>query len=160
MMVLAPASFAPCTTLSPTPPQPTTSTVEPDAWEDAGGSAASVRYYQGVLMVRAPDYIHRQIGGYPFAARPAGAQFSDSGTGGRYVMFTGALSDVQLKGVATAKIRGTAGGSGGATTAGATAGPAPAKSDANAKPKDGDAKSSTTTPPEDPKSGSSSTNKP
>jgi hypothetical protein len=38
MMVLAPASFAPCTTLRPTPPQPTTSTVEPDstlAWRMA-----------------------------------------------------------------------------------------------------------------------------
>ena len=29
MMVRAPASLAPCTTLSPTPPQPTTSTDEP-----------------------------------------------------------------------------------------------------------------------------------
>ena len=29
MIVCAPASFAPCTTLRPTPPQPTTSTVDP-----------------------------------------------------------------------------------------------------------------------------------
>lgn len=44
--------------------------IEPDQWEAVGGTAASVRYYQGSLIIRAPDYVHRQIGGYPFAVRP------------------------------------------------------------------------------------------
>lgn len=45
-------------------------TVEPDAWIDNGGDAATIRFYQDVLIIRAPDYIHRQIGGYDFAPRP------------------------------------------------------------------------------------------
>ncbi len=44
--------------------------VESDSWEDNGGDAASIRYYQGTLIIRAPDFIQRQIGGYPFATRP------------------------------------------------------------------------------------------
>ncbi|MHC4832532.1 MAG: hypothetical protein ACYTFH_01315 [Planctomycetota bacterium] len=56
-------------------------TVEPESWVDNGGDAATIRYYQGVLIVRAPDFIQRQIGGYPFApraprvARPAGGRY-------------------------------------------------------------------------------------
>ena len=45
-------------------------TVEPFAWESAGGSYATLRYTSGVLIVRAPDYVHRQIGGYRFVIRP------------------------------------------------------------------------------------------
>jgi uncharacterized membrane protein YgcG len=56
-------------------------TVEPESWVDNGGDAATIRYYQGVLIVRAPDFIQRRIGGYPFApraprvARPAGGRY-------------------------------------------------------------------------------------
>jgi len=58
------------------------SNIEPDQWVDNGGDAASVRFYQGHLIVRAPDYIHRKIMGYPFwprASFPAGG----GGNGGR-----------------------------------------------------------------------------
>ncbi len=68
--------------------------VEPDAWVDNGGDWASIRYYQGTLIVRAPDYIQRQIGGYPFATRPV--RQSVQSVGRRYVTFTGAVSNVQL----------------------------------------------------------------
>lgn len=40
--------------------------VEPDQWTDNGGDGASIRHYSGHLMIRAPDYIHRQLLGYPF----------------------------------------------------------------------------------------------
>lgn len=40
--------------------------VEPDQWIDNGGEAASVRAWNGQLIVRAPDYVHRQINGYPY----------------------------------------------------------------------------------------------
>lgn len=36
-------------------------TVEPDVWRDNGGSA-SIRYFQGKLLVNAPLYVHSQIG--------------------------------------------------------------------------------------------------
>lgn len=49
--------------------------VEPNEWLDNGGSAASIREYRGTLMVRAPDYIHRQLGGYDFwPSTPRGAR--------------------------------------------------------------------------------------
>ncbi len=41
-------------------------TVEPEQWADAGGSAATWRDLRGSLIVNAPDYIHRQINGYPW----------------------------------------------------------------------------------------------
>ena len=40
--------------------------VEPDQWIDNGGEAASIRAWNGQLIVRAPDYVHRQINGYPY----------------------------------------------------------------------------------------------
>ncbi len=71
-------------------------TVEPDAWDIAGGEYATVRYYQGTLIIRAPDYIHRQIGGYPFVLRPIGQSLSSAGM--RYVTFSGSMSNVELVG--------------------------------------------------------------
>jgi hypothetical protein len=38
------------------------STIEPDIWQANGGPTASVRYYNGRLIVNAPMYVHRQIG--------------------------------------------------------------------------------------------------
>lgn len=40
--------------------------VEPDQWVDNGGEAATIRAWNGQLIVRAPDYVHRQINGYPY----------------------------------------------------------------------------------------------
>lgn len=42
------------------------SNVEPDQWTDNGGEAATIRFYGGTLIVNAPDYVHRQINGYPY----------------------------------------------------------------------------------------------
>jgi len=72
-----------------------TEIVEPDAWETRGGDQASIRYYTGALIIRAPDFIHRQIGGYPFAIRPTrGPQVSTMDL--RYVTFSGSLSNVEI----------------------------------------------------------------
>jgi len=40
--------------------------VETEQWQDNGGDGGTIRYFQGALLVNAPDYIHRQIGGYTF----------------------------------------------------------------------------------------------
>ena len=40
--------------------------IEPDQWVDNGGDAASITEWNGAFIIRAPDYIHRQIAGYPF----------------------------------------------------------------------------------------------
>lgn len=42
------------------------SNVEPDQWTDNGGEAATIRFYGSTLIVNAPDYVHRQINGYPY----------------------------------------------------------------------------------------------
>jgi hypothetical protein len=40
--------------------------VESEQWSDNGGEAATIRHYNGTLIVNAPDYVHRQIVGYPY----------------------------------------------------------------------------------------------
>ena len=61
--------------------------VEPDSWVDNGGEAASVRYYQGTLIIRAPDFIQRQIGGYPFATKPVRRSSPTARSARRHVTF-------------------------------------------------------------------------
>ena len=51
-----------------------TQTIEPEQWDTNGGDGASMRIYKEQLLVRAPDYIQRQIGGYDFmGGRRAGS---------------------------------------------------------------------------------------
>ena len=38
-------------------------TIEPDIWRGNGGEYGSVRYYRGMLVVKAPEFVHLQIGG-------------------------------------------------------------------------------------------------
>ena len=84
--------------------------VEPDAWVDNGGDVATIRYYQGVLIVRAPDYMHRELGGYPFAAQPrmSAAATAES----RYVSFNAPVSIIQNVKFRPVTVTGAAGGSG------------------------------------------------
>ncbi|MAJ45865.1 MAG: hypothetical protein CMJ57_00880 [Planctomycetaceae bacterium] len=59
--------------------------IEPDAWEDY----AQIRYYQGNYIIRAPDWLHRQIAGYPYAPqRPSGSSASGTASERRYVIFS------------------------------------------------------------------------
>lgn len=43
-----------------------TQLVEPEEWIDGGGEGGTIRYYNGNLLVNAPDYMHRQINGYTY----------------------------------------------------------------------------------------------
>lgn len=50
------------------------SIVDPFQWEENGGEGGSIRYFRGSLIINATDYLHRQVGGYPFSpatVRPA-----------------------------------------------------------------------------------------
>ncbi len=112
-----------------------TETVEPDAWDLKGGEWATIRYYQGTLIIRAPDYIQRQIGGYPFAVRPVNT--AQAPTARRYVTFTGGISDVSLTGLRTATTTGAVGGTNSTGSGNQSAPPqpaAPAKPAKSAKP--------------------------
>jgi uncharacterized membrane protein YgcG len=81
------------------------SLVEPDVWMDE--TAASMRYYDGNLIIRAPDYVHRQIGGYGMLP-PA----SSVPKAGRYVDLTAPMGFQQLTGFTPATVGGAAGGGG------------------------------------------------
>lgn len=64
--------------------------VEPEQWLDNGGEAGSIRHYRGSLIVRAPDYIHRQLVGYPWW--PAEFQSVRTVNGRRYVTLSAPTS--------------------------------------------------------------------
>jgi len=57
--------------------------IEPDQWLDNGGDGANIRFFRGNLIISAPDYIHRQINGYPWW--PSGSYYSSVQAAPRYV---------------------------------------------------------------------------
>jgi len=80
---------------------------EPESWDNY----ASIRYYQGVFIVNAPDFVHRQINGYKFAAiRPKSSSTASSAK--RYVTFTSGVTIVQNDGFDSATVKGAAGTAG------------------------------------------------
>jgi hypothetical protein len=73
--------------------------VEPTQWVDNGGDAASIRYWQGNLIVNAPDYVHRGINGYPWwPARSTVVSARPEGT--RWVTLDQDSNIAQLEGIA------------------------------------------------------------
>ena len=64
-------------------------TIEPDQWVDNGGEAGTIRELRGTLFVNAPDYMHRQIFGYPWW--PARAQSTKYVKDRRYVTLDGSF---------------------------------------------------------------------
>lgn len=81
-------------------------TVEPEAWLSGW---ATMEYFQGSLLVKAPDYVHRALAGYPFAPTPQ----SGAAHGGRYVTMTVPFTASQVQGFGGASVSGAAGTSGG-----------------------------------------------
>lgn len=41
-----------------------TTLVETEQWQENGGEAGSIRFFQGHLIINAPDYMHRGVNGY------------------------------------------------------------------------------------------------
>jgi len=37
-------------------------TIEPEIWQQLGGQHASIKFFNGRLIVKAPRYVHEQIG--------------------------------------------------------------------------------------------------
>lgn len=95
--------------------------VEPEAWIN---DWAFIDYTQGCLVVRAPDFVHRSLGGYDFLPPPR--MVNQSGTG-RYVSMSVPMSFSQLRGFTPASVSGSAGGSGfgGNGSGGSGGGPTP-----------------------------------
>ena len=83
------------------------SLVEPEAWEN---DWATIDYTHESLVVRAPDYVHRALGGYSFLA-PSRLE-KQRGTG-RYVSMTVPMTFSQLQGFSPASTSGSVGGGAG-----------------------------------------------
>ncbi len=75
-----------------------TQLIETEQWTDNGGTGGTIRFYQGTLMVNAPDYMHRQINGYPYW--PATAQQATVVQGRRWVSLNLDTAASQLEGLA------------------------------------------------------------
>lgn len=82
--------------------------VEPEQWFGTGGTGASIRAWQGTLIVNAPDYVHRQLNGYTFWPR---RQTSYSMAGGRrYVAFGTDTGTSTIDGFANQEVSAVVGG--------------------------------------------------
>lgn len=98
-----------------------TQLVEPEQWEENGGSGGSIRFFQGSLIVNAPDYMHRQLNGYPYWPSRA-TRFAMAKDGRRYVTLgvdtaIGTLNDIRNVPV-TGVVPGQQGPGGGGTPGG------------------------------------------
>jgi hypothetical protein len=83
--------------------------VESDQWIDNGGDGGSLRYWQGTLIVNAPDYMHRAMNGYPYwpsSATVAGV----SPEGRRWVSMTVDTSISKIEGFAQEEVSAVVGG--------------------------------------------------
>ncbi len=88
-----------------------TAIVETEQWQRSGGDGGTITVYQNTLVIRAADYMHRQIDGYRFW--PSRSQ-SASGTGARrYVTFTLDTGISTVDGFAQQPVTATTGGDGG-----------------------------------------------
>ncbi|MBX3363277.1 MAG: hypothetical protein KF866_00810 [Phycisphaeraceae bacterium] len=83
--------------------------VEPEQWVDNGGTGGSIRYWQGNLIVNAPDYMHREIIGYPWwPARSTRVAVSPSGR--RWVTLSQDSQIAKLVGVENEPVSAVVGG--------------------------------------------------
>lgn len=88
-----------------------TELVEPEQWIDNGGDAATIRYWQGSLIVNAPDYVHRQIIGYSWWPRSARTSSAAGKTvQRRYVTIGGSFEHATVDGFAEIPVTGIVGG--------------------------------------------------
>lgn len=71
-----------------------TSIVEPDQWETLGGEGGSIRYFRGHLLINAADYLHRQVGGYPFAPARSRGGAAPGAISSAYGSASGGLASV------------------------------------------------------------------
>jgi hypothetical protein len=81
---------------------------EPEQWIENGGEGGSMRYWQGALIVNAPDYMHRAINGYPYW--PAEGTQRQVVNGRRYVTLDGDTGVSRLNGVGQQPVSAVVGG--------------------------------------------------
>lgn len=83
--------------------------VEPDQWIDNGGDAATIRQWRGALIITAPDYVHRQINGYPFWPSES-LVVGQNAQGHRWVMLNTDTGLSKIGGIANQPVSAVVGG--------------------------------------------------
>jgi len=73
------------------------SIVDPLQWERNGGNGGSMRYFRGSLIINASDFLHRQVGGYPFVtSRRQSTRQASLTRAPRYVTLTGRFGFAEI----------------------------------------------------------------
>jgi hypothetical protein len=85
-----------------------TALVEPEQWIDNGGESATIRLWNGTVIVNAPDFVHRQINGYRWY--PSRLQSSRVVKGRRYVGLSIDTGISKIDGFAQAPVSAVVGG--------------------------------------------------
>jgi hypothetical protein len=86
------------------------SLVEPDQWVENGYEAASIKYYQNVFIVNAPDYVHRAMDGYPYWPKRFTTFGVAESSGRRYVTLTAPVSSSKVNGFTQTPVTAVTGG--------------------------------------------------
>jgi hypothetical protein len=98
-----------------------TQLVEPSQWQDNGGEGASMHYFNGTLIVNAPDYIHRALNGYSYW--PSGTRQVAAKDGQRrWVTLNMDPGISTIKEIRQVPVTAVAGGAGGGSVGGGGAG--------------------------------------
>jgi hypothetical protein len=84
--------------------------VEPDQWVENGYEAASIKYYQNVFIVNAPDYVHRALDGYPYWPKRYTTFGVAESSGRRYVTLTAPVSSSKVNGFTQTPVTAVTGG--------------------------------------------------
>lgn len=87
-----------------------TSLIETEQWVDNGGDGASISFWKNAFMINAPDYIHRQIDGYPYW--PSTQTVVGSNNGRRWVTLNGTHQASEIVNVRQIEAQGAVPGSG------------------------------------------------
>jgi hypothetical protein len=85
-----------------------TSLVEPEQWVENGGEFATIRHWNGTLIVNAPDFVHRQINGYRWW--PSNLQTAGMTNGRRWVSMSMDVGNSTLDGFTETPVSAVVGG--------------------------------------------------
>ena len=81
---------------------------EPSAWDANGEGPSTMKYYQGMMIINAPDYVHRALDGYPYWPKSLTSFATQNGR--RYVSLNGSTSTSKINGFKDTPVSAVVGG--------------------------------------------------
>ena len=80
----------------------------PNSWVENGNDPATMRYYQGMMIINAPDYVPRALDGYTYW--PKNQTSVSMRSGRRYVSLNGGTSTSKVNGFEQTDVTAVVGG--------------------------------------------------